>query len=125
MHSLTEIGADTEYACSTAGPDQSAAGLTASSAQLAYSCRSIVATRRPSLGAILRAFSATVVLLLSATAARAAKIYSIVATCHQQGLDPFAYLRDVIDRLPRGHDPAMLTPAAWKAEQLDRTTAAS
>jgi transposase len=50
---------------------------------------------------------------------RAAKIYSIIATCQQQGLDPFAYLRDVIDRLPRGHEPATLTPAAWKSEQLD------
>lgn len=50
---------------------------------------------------------------------RAATIYSLVATCHQHGLDPFAYLRDVIDRLPRGHDPAALTPATWKAEQLD------
>ncbi len=48
---------------------------------------------------------------------RAAKIYSIVATCQQHNLDPFAYLRDVIDRLPRGHDPATLTPAAWKAEK--------
>ncbi len=56
---------------------------------------------------------------------RAAKIYSLIATCHQQGLDPFAYLRDVIDRLPRGHDPATLTPAAWKAEQLARTDSAS
>ena len=25
-----------------------------------------------------------------------------------------------IDRLPRGHDPAPLTPAVWKAEQLNR-----
>ena len=56
---------------------------------------------------------------------RAAKIYSIVATCHQHGLDPFAYLRDVIDRLPRGHDPATLTPAVWKAEQLNRPASAS
>lgn len=52
---------------------------------------------------------------------RAATIYSIVATCQQHDLDPFAYLRDVIDRLPRGHDPATLTPAAWKTEQLDQT----
>lgn len=56
---------------------------------------------------------------------RAAKIYSIVATCREHGLDPFAYLRDVIDRLPRGEDPAALTPGAWKAEQLDRTASAS
>lgn len=56
---------------------------------------------------------------------RAARIYSLVATCQQHGLDPFAYLRDVIDRLPRGDDPATLTPAAWKTEQLDRTAAAT
>ncbi len=49
---------------------------------------------------------------------RAAKIYSLIGTCQQHGLDPFVYLRNVIDRLPRGHDPATLTPAAWKAEQL-------
>lgn len=54
---------------------------------------------------------------------RAAIIYSIVATCQQQGLDPFAYLRDVIDRLPRGEDPATLTPAAWKTQQLDHAQA--
>ena len=56
---------------------------------------------------------------------RAAKIYSIVATCHRHGLDPFPYLRDVIDRLPRSHDPATLTPAVWKAEQLNRPASAS
>jgi transposase len=50
---------------------------------------------------------------------RAAKIYSIIATCQQHGLDPFVYLRDIIDRLPRGHNPTTLTPAAWKAEQLN------
>jgi len=50
---------------------------------------------------------------------RAAKIYSIVATCRLNGLDPFVYLRDVIDRLPRGEDPTTLLPAAWKAKQLD------
>jgi transposase len=54
---------------------------------------------------------------------RAAKIYSIVVTCRQHGLDPFVYLRDVFDRLPRGHDPTTLTPAAWKADQLDRPPA--
>ncbi|MFH1417339.1 MAG: IS66 family transposase [Planctomycetota bacterium] len=52
---------------------------------------------------------------------RAAIIYSIVVTCRLHGLDPFAYLRDVIDRLPRGEDPAILLPAAWKADQLAPT----
>ncbi len=49
---------------------------------------------------------------------RAAKIFSIAVTCRSIGLDPFAYLRDVIDRLPRGEDPALLLPSAWKATQL-------
>ncbi len=53
---------------------------------------------------------------------RAAKIFSIVVTCRHHGLDPFAYLRDVIDRLPRGDDPATLLPAVWKADQLRRNT---
>lgn len=56
---------------------------------------------------------------------RAAKIYSVVATCQQHGLDPFVYLRDVIDRLPRGEDPATLTPGAWKTEQLDPAESAA
>ena len=56
---------------------------------------------------------------------RAAKIYSIVVTCRQHGLDPFVYLRDVIDRIPRGHDPAWLLPAAWRSEQLSHAAAGS
>jgi len=50
---------------------------------------------------------------------RAAVIYSLVGTCKANGLDPFAYLKDVIDRIPRGEDPNRLHPAAWKAEQLE------
>jgi transposase len=53
---------------------------------------------------------------------RAAIIYSLVVTCRAHGLDPFAYLRDIIDRLPRGDDPATLLPASWKAAQLDQAT---
>ncbi len=52
---------------------------------------------------------------------RAAVIYSHVGTCKAHGLDPFAYFRDVIDRLPRGEDPTRLHPATWKAEQLETT----
>ncbi len=52
---------------------------------------------------------------------RAAVIYSHVGTCKANGLDPFAYFRDVIDRLPRGEDPTRLHPATWKAEQLETT----
>ncbi len=49
---------------------------------------------------------------------RAAVIYSLVGTCKANGLDPFAYFKDVIDRLPRGENPNRLLPATWKAEQL-------
>jgi len=46
---------------------------------------------------------------------RAAIIYSLIATCKDHGVDPYAYLRDVLAKLPtyRG-DIAALTPPAWK-----------
>lgn len=48
---------------------------------------------------------------------RAAVIYSLVASCQRVGIDPFAYLRDVLTRLPthRQAEIGRLTPAAWKA----------
>ena len=49
---------------------------------------------------------------------RAAIIYSVVATCKQNELDPFAYLRYAIERLAQGDDPATLLPGAMKAEQM-------
>ena len=50
---------------------------------------------------------------------RAAIIYSIVATCKDHGMDPWAYLRDLLALLPtyRG-GLAALTPPAWKRRQL-------
>jgi len=41
-------------------------------------------------------------------------IYSIVGSCQRHGLDPFAYLKDVLTRLPamtNQDDIAALTPA--------------
>ena len=54
---------------------------------------------------------------------RAAIAYSLVMSCKLQGIDPFAYLRDVLGRL---HSTPMsrideLTPRGWK---LARETAA-
>ena len=48
---------------------------------------------------------------------RAAVIYSLVASCKLIGLDPFAYLRDVIATTcdPAFDHFADLTPAAWQA----------
>lgn len=47
---------------------------------------------------------------------RSAIIYSIVVSCQRHGKDPYAYLRDVLTRLPRmtnQDDLSPLTPARW------------
>jgi transposase len=47
---------------------------------------------------------------------RSAIIYSIVVSCQRRGIDPLAYLRDVLTRLPRmttRDDLDALTPARW------------
>ena len=48
---------------------------------------------------------------------RAAVIYSLVATCKLLGIEPFTYLRDVLERLPTHPREriAELTPRLWKA----------
>jgi transposase len=48
---------------------------------------------------------------------RAAILYSIVATCRAHGIDPWAYLRDVLERIPThpNRRRAELLPRAWKA----------
>ncbi len=48
---------------------------------------------------------------------RSAIIYSIVVSCERRGIDPFAYLRDVLTRLPTmttRDDLSSLTPALWQ-----------
>ena len=47
---------------------------------------------------------------------RAATIYSIVMTCKRNGIDPFAYLSSILDRLPScpAKDLWHLTPRGWK-----------
>jgi len=48
---------------------------------------------------------------------RAAILYSLILSCQEAGVEPFAYLRDLFDRLP-SHSVnriAELTPAGWKA----------
>lgn len=46
---------------------------------------------------------------------RAATIYSLIGTCGLLGVEPWAYLKDVLQRLALGEDPAQLTPRLWKA----------
>jgi transposase len=47
---------------------------------------------------------------------RAAVIYSLIETARRQGIEPFEYLRDVLERLPThpADRIAELTPRAWK-----------
>jgi transposase len=51
---------------------------------------------------------------------RAAILYTVVATCKAHGIDPWAYMRDVLERIPDhpNRRRAELLPAAWQAAQL-------
>ncbi len=48
---------------------------------------------------------------------RAALVYSLIETCRQHGIEPFAYFRDVLERIPLVAQDRIgeLTPWAWKA----------
>jgi hypothetical protein len=49
----------------------------------------------------------------------AAVLFSFTSTCHRHGVDPFAYLRDVLSRLaggaPSSDDLVALLPDRWSA----------
>lgn len=56
-----------------------------------------------------------------AGAERAATIYTVLATCKLAGVEPWAYLNDVLPRLaqlPEGGDVADLLPVAWKQARM-------
>lgn len=49
---------------------------------------------------------------------RAAVLYTLIANCKTQDVDPFAYVRDLLRRLPQAKtadDYRAITPKAWKA----------
>jgi transposase len=50
---------------------------------------------------------------------RGAILYTIVESCRRRGMDPFAYLRDVLTRLPKMKMSQVheLTPEAWQKAQ--------
>lgn len=54
--------------------------------------------------------------------ARAAILYSLIGTCGLLGIEPWAYLKDALQRIAAGEDPATLTPRRWQAA---RTPAAA
>jgi hypothetical protein len=45
----------------------------------------------------------------------ASAFYTLIVTCKERGIDPSAYLRDVMIRLKEGVDPRTLTPSQWQA----------
>lgn len=49
--------------------------------------------------------------------AAGAILYTVVESCRRRGIDPYEYLRDVLERLPsmRDQDLEELTPAGWAA----------
>jgi transposase len=51
---------------------------------------------------------------------RAAIIYTVIETCRRRGLDPYAYLKDVLTRLPNmtNHQVPEVTPQAWAKAHL-------
>jgi transposase len=51
---------------------------------------------------------------------RAAIIYSLVATCKEHRLDVWAYLKDVLERIPTHPNPrrAELLPGNWQAAPI-------
>lgn len=52
---------------------------------------------------------------------RAAIVYTVIESCRRRGIDPYAYLKDVLTRLPgmTNQQIRTVTPAAW-AEARDR-----
>jgi transposase len=55
---------------------------------------------------------------------RAAILYCVVATCKAHDIDPWAYLRGVLERIPThpNRRRAELLPRNWKATQTASTT---
>jgi hypothetical protein len=55
---------------------------------------------------------------------RGAILYSIVESCRRRGIDPLAYLRDVLTRLPRMtvSQVPLIIPEAWANAQRRRET---
>lgn len=50
---------------------------------------------------------------------RSAVIYSIITSCGNRGIDPHAYIKDVLTRLPTmtNRQIAEITPAAWAKQK--------
>jgi hypothetical protein len=51
---------------------------------------------------------------------RGAIIYTVMESCRRRGIDPYAYLKDVLTRLPRMTNRQIpeVTPEAWSKARL-------
>jgi transposase len=51
---------------------------------------------------------------------RGAIIYTVIESCRRRGIDPYAYLKDVLTRLPKmtNHQIPEVTPTAWAKARL-------
>jgi transposase len=56
---------------------------------------------------------------------RGAILYTVIESCRRRGIDPYAYLRDVLSRLPHMTNRQIpeVTPAAWSKVQVQRQIA--
>lgn len=56
---------------------------------------------------------------------RAANLYSLIASCHAHGVEPWAYLKDILPKLATTPDRliAELTPRGWKASKAQAAMA--
>ena len=52
---------------------------------------------------------------------RAAVVYTLIESCKAAGVEPFAYLTDLLTRLPSVRDPDLrrFTPRVWAAARRD------
>ena len=57
---------------------------------------------------------------------RSAIIYTLIESCRRRGIDPYAYLRDVLTRLPKmtNHQVHEVTPANWAKTLLPQKASA-
>ena len=58
---------------------------------------------------------------------RSAILYTVLESCRRRGLDPYAYLKDILTRLPTltNHQVAEVVPANWgKTRPVPHTLAA-
>jgi transposase len=57
---------------------------------------------------------------------RSAIVYTVIESCRRRGIEPYAYLREVLTRLPHmtNHQIPEIVPAAWNKRALQLQTAA-